>query len=281
MDYYNILGLNKNANQDEIKSAYRKMAMKHHPDRGGDEKKFKEIEEAYRTLSDPQKKQVFDMGGDPNNQGGGFHSQGPFEFHFGTGNMNDIFGNFGFGGPFGFSQRQQRNKSINIAVEITLEEVLEGKDIDAEITIPGGRKKIINISIPPGIEDNQQIRYQGMGDNSIAQLPPGDLLVNIRILPHAEYRREGSNIIVDKNISVWDAILGCSLNIKTLDNKTLQISVPAGTQPETVLSCKNEGLPLMRNQRRGNLLIKIKVDIPRNADAKFKAMVEKLKNNDI
>jgi curved DNA-binding protein len=282
MDYYNILGVNRNASQDEIKSAYRKMAMKYHPDRGGDEKKFKEVEEAYRTLSDPQKKQVFDMGGDPNNQNGGFYNQGPFEFHFGTGNMNDIFGNFGFGGPFGFGNRNvQRNKSINIAVEITLEEVLQGKDIDAELAIPGGKKKIINISIPPGIEDNQQIRYQGMGDNSIPHMPPGDLLVNIRVLPHIEFRREGSNIVVDKIVSVWDAILGCSLSIKTLDNKTLQISVPPGTQPETVLSCKNEGLPLMRTQRRGNLLIKIKVEIPKNINQQTKSTIEKLKNNDI
>jgi len=280
MDYYNILGVAKNASQDEIKSAYRKMAMKFHPDRGGDEKKFKEIEEAYRTLSDPQKKQIFDLGGDPNNQNGGFYNQGPFEFHFGTNNMNDVFGNFGFGGPFGFGARQ-RNKSINIVVELTLEEVLVGKDIDAEISIPGGKKKIINISVPPGIEEGQQIRYQGMGDNSIPHIQPGDLLVNIRILPHAEFRREGSNIILDKTVSVWDAILGCSLTIKTLDHKTLQISVPAGTQPETVLSCKNEGLPLMRNQRRGNLLIKIKVEIPKNIGHQMKAAVEKLKNNDV
>ena len=118
MDYYSTLGLQRGASDADIKKAYRAMAMKHHPDRGGDEKKFKEISQAYEFLSDPQKKQIIDLGGDPNAQGGGYRSsQGsPFEFHFGTDDLHDMFGNFGFGG---FGQRpMRRNKSLNINVEI-------------------------------------------------------------------------------------------------------------------------------------------------------------------
>jgi curved DNA-binding protein len=276
MDYYSALGVNKTASQDEIKSAYRKMAMKHHPDRGGDAAKFKEIEEAYRTLSDPQKKQMFDMGVDPNaqHQGGGFH-QGPFEFHFGTGNWNDVFG-----GGFGFGQRpMQRNKTINISVSIMLDEVLTGKTIDAEITIPGGKKKIININIPAGIEDGQQIRYQGMGDNSIPRLQPGDLIVSIRVINNTEFKRDGDSLILEKYISVWDAILGTKLKIVTLDKKNLEILIPQGTQADTILSCKNEGVPNMGNRQRGNLLIKIKVLIPRNLNETQIQKIENLKND--
>jgi DnaJ-class molecular chaperone len=264
-DYYSILGLPNSASAEEIKKAYRSMAMKHHPDRGGDESNFKQISEAYEVLSDPEKKQMIDMGVDPNAQshGHGGFQQGPFDFQFDSGNFNDIFSQFGFG--FSGRQRQQkRNRSINIAVELDLEDVLTGKDIAAEIAIPGASKKNININIPPGIDSGQQIRYQGLGDNSIPGVPPGDLIVNIRILPNRKFKREGQHIILEKTINVWDAILGTTLTIETLDKKHIDINVPAGTQPNTVMNCKGEGLPGMRNSSRGNLLIKLSIEIPKN-----------------
>lgn len=278
MDYYLTLGLQRSASQDEIKKAYRSMAMKHHPDRGGDEKKFKEIEEAYRTLSDPQKKQMYDMGVDPNRQQGGFN-QGPFEFHFGSGDVNDFFGNFGFGG-FG-RQPMRRNRSLSINIEVTLEDVLTGKDFSAEVGVPGGNKKLINISIPPGVEHGQQIRYQGMGDDSMKDIRPGDLIVNIILREHPRFYRDGDNLICDKTISVWDAMLGNVLEIETIDKKKLSITIPPGTQPETILSCRGEGLPNVRHRLRGNLLLRIKIEIPRNLSNDQKNQIEKLKNNGI
>jgi curved DNA-binding protein len=264
MDYYSTLGLKRGASDDEIKKAYRKLAMKHHPDRGGDEKQFKEISTAYDALTDPEKKRIVDMGGDPNAQpgrSGGFGSN-PFEFHFNSGNFDDVFSNFGFGG-FG-RQPMQKNKSLNITVEITLEEVLTGKDFTAEVSIPGGKNKIISIQIPPGIEHGQQIRYEGMGDNSISNLRPGDLIVNVGIRQHKTFRREGTTLFLEKEINAWDAILGTSINIETLDNKTLSINIPAGTQPETMLRIPGEGLSHMRTRQRGNMMLKIKVSIPKN-----------------
>jgi curved DNA-binding protein len=276
MDYYATLGLKRGASSDDIKKAYRSMAMKHHPDRGGDEKRFKEIEEAYRFLSDPQKKQIVDMGGDPNAQpGAGGFNQGPFEFHFGGGNFDDIFQNFGFG--FG-SRPQRRNKSFSINVEVSLEEILTGKEINAEVGVPGGSKKIINISIPAGIEHGQQIKYQGMGDDSIKDLRPGDLIVNLIIRNHPVFHRNGDNILCEKTISAWDAILGTSLHITTLNGKKLEITIPPGTQPDTVLSCRDEGLPNIRSKRRGSLLVRIKINIPQVNDAAQKELVKKLKN---
>lgn len=266
MDYYATLGLKRNASDAEIKKAYRSLAMKYHPDRGGDEKKFKEISQAYEFLSDPSKKQIIDMGGDPNAQPGmGGFGQNPFEFHFNSANINDIFGNFGFGG-FG-RQPLKRNRSLSISVELTLEDVLSGKDFTADVSIPG-KSKVISIQIPPGIENGQQIRYEGMGDDSIQNLRPGDLLVNVHVKDHALFRREGTSIILEKEIDVWDALLGTMLEIQTLDQKTLSITIPRGTQPETVFSCRGEGLPHMRTKQRGNLLIKIKVNIPKNLSAK-------------
>ena len=147
-------------------------------------------------------------------------------------------------------------------MEITLEDVLNGKDFTAEVSIPG-KNKMINIQIPPGIEHGQQIRYEGMGDDSIPGLKPGDLLVNVIVREHSRYKREGTSLIVEQVVSVWDALLGASIEIQTLDRKTLSMSLPPGTQPDTVMSCKGEGLPNMRTRQRGNLLIRIKVMIPK------------------
>lgn len=268
MDYYSKLGVKKTSSLDEIKKAYRRLAMAHHPDRGGDETLFKEITEAYEVLSDPVKKQMFDSGRNPNQQN---FRQGPFEFHFDSSNMHDIFSQFGFRG-----QQHQRNKSINVSVEITLDEVLTGKDINAEIGMPGGKNRIVNISIPPGIQHRQQIRYQGMGDEQHAGMPPGDLLVNVFVRAHPQFQRHNNNLLCEHTISVWDAIIGTTVSLKTLDNKTIDVKIPPGTQPETVLSCRGEGLPDMRTKQRGNLLIKVNVKIPKLLSEEHVKLVKQL-----
>lgn len=272
MDYYSTLGLQRGASEDEIKKAYRSLAMKHHPDRGGDEAKFKEISTAYDTLSNPEKKRIVDMGGDPNTQHSGHHHHGnPFDFHFNSGNFDDVFNHFGFG----FNPRPvRRNKSLNITVEVTLEDVLNGKEFNAELSVPGGKTRLINISIPPGIEHGQQIRYEGMGDQQFPDIRPGDLLVNILIKQSPIFQRDGDCLIHEKQISVWEALLGSNLEIETIDKKTLSITIPPGTQPDTVLSCRGEGLPNIRSKRRGNLLIKIKIVVPKDLTP---LQIEKLK----
>ena len=138
---------------------------------------------------------------------------------------------------------------------------------------------MINISIPPGIEHGQQIRYQGMGDDSISDVRAGDLIVNILIRQHQVFRREGSSLIYEKSISVWDAILGANVEIATLDKKNLNITIPAGTQSDTVLSCRGEGLPNMQTKLRGNLLIKIKVNIPKNLTQEQLTKIQSFKNS--
>ena len=270
MDYYSTLGINRNASQDEIKKAYKKMSMQHHPDRtGGDDSKFKEINEAYQTLNDPQKKQMYDQFGtaDPRQQQ---YRSGDFEFNFNGspfGGMDDIFESFfGGGSPFGNSRRRAVNRPINVAVDVTLEDVLQGKTIGMEIALPTGRTKVVTVDIPAGVEHGQTIRYRGMGEQNIPNVPPGDLNVQIRVRNHPRYQRFGDNILCEAKLDAWDLMCGTKTKISTLDNRSIEINIPAGTQPDTLLSCKGEGLPNINSKRRGNLQIRIKAAITRYTD---------------
>lgn len=267
MDYYSTLGINRNASQAEIKKAYKKMSMQHHPDRtGGDDSKFKEINEAYQNLSDPQKKQMYDQFGtaDPRQQQ---YRSGDFEFNFNGspfGGMDDIFESFfGGGSPFGSNRRRQTNRPINVAVDITLEDVLSGKTIGMEIQLPTGRTKVVTVDIPAGVEHGQQIRYRGMGEQNIPNVPPGDLNVQIRVRNHPRFQRFGDNILCEAKIDAWDLMCGTKTKIHTLDNRSIEINIPSGTQPDTLLSCKGEGLPNVNSKRRGNLQIRIKAEVKR------------------
>jgi DnaJ-class molecular chaperone len=267
MDYYSTLGINRNASQEEIKKAYKKMSMQHHPDRtGGDDSKFKEINEAYQNLSDPQKKQMYDQFGtaDPRQQQ---YRSGDFEFNFNGspfGGMDDIFESFfGGGSPFGSNRRRQTNRPINVAVDITLEDVLSGKTIGMEIQLPTGRTKVVTVDIPAGVEHGQQIRYRGMGEQNIPNVPPGDLNVQIRVRNHPRFQRFGDNILCEAKIDAWDLMCGTKTKIHTLDNRSIEINIPSGTQPDTLLSCKGEGLPNVNSKRRGNLQIRIKAEVKR------------------
>lgn len=274
MDYYKVLGVSASATADEIKKAYRSLAMKHHPDRnGGDDTEFKKVQEAYAHLSDPEKRHQYDNPNPFQNFGGG----GGFHHHQGE----DVFTHFfGSGHPFGFGGfHQQRNQNVSIVFDITIEDVFNGKTIDAEINLENGRSKMVSITIPPGCENGIQIRYPGMGDNRISKAPPGDLIVNIRVLPHRVWRREGDHLVYEKVITVWEAMLGSSLDITTIDGKQLSITIPPGTQPDTTLSCRGEGLPNARTQQRGNLLIKIKVEVPRSLNPEQRLKISNLQND--
>jgi DnaJ-class molecular chaperone len=278
MEYYSTLGLTPGASPDEIKKAYKKAAMKHHPDRGGNEAMFKQVSEAYDVLSDPQKKQMVDMGVDPLKQQGGGPQHGGFGFG-GHPGFEDVFNHFGFN-PFGGfqQQRQRRNSSIQVTVEVTLADVLHGKSMEAEIGMPAGQRKLITINIPAGVHHGQQIKYGGMGDTGIPNAPPGDLIVNIRVRPHEVFQREHNNLTCEWKMSVWDAMLGTAVELRTLDNRVISITIPPGTQPDTVFSCSNEGLPDVHNKIKGKLMVKIKLGIPKNLTEEQKELVTRIKN---
>jgi curved DNA-binding protein len=274
-DYYKILGLSKSASSDEIKKAYRKAAMQHHPDRGGDEKIFKDIEEAYRVLTDPEKKSMIDQGVDPD-QGNQFGRQsGNFN------NMEDIFNAFGFNfgfGPRGFNTQQPaKNKSLNINMTLSLEEAYTGVNKSLSIAYPSGKEKVVNVNIPPGIDNGMAIRYANMGDDTITQLPPGDLNVVIRINNHPKFAREGFNLLTDVNIDCFDAILGTTIRLTTLDQRTLEVTIPPSTQPNTTLRIKNEGMKDSKGIT-GVLYVRVGISIPTITDSFKQQLVQQLKN---
>ena len=266
-DYYKILGINKSATQDDIKKAYRKLAMKHHPDRGGNVDEFQKIEEAYRVLSNEETRYQYDNPQSQYTNFGGMDDRDVF---------STFFGGQGFG--FGFQQQQPKNANLGATVTLSLEDVFIGKTVDAEISFRNGQRKLVSINIPRGIDHGVQIRYPGMGDHSISKLPPGDLIVTVRTLPHPVWSRDGTDLMQEKEISVWDALLGTEIRFDTIDGRVLSINVPPGTQPGTMFNCKGEGMPHSRTGARGSAFIKVKVKIPKNLNDIEKKMIGDLKN---
>jgi curved DNA-binding protein len=258
MDYYNILGVSKQAGADEIKKAYRKLASQHHPDKGGDTKKFQEVEEAYRTLSDPEKRQQYDNP-QPQFGGGGFGGGVPPGFE-------DIFSAFG-GGPFGdmFGRRQQpqRNKTLNMQTNVSLEEAFSGKNLMATVVLPSGKEQLIDVKIPAGIQDGVTLRLSGMGDDSIPNIPRGDIHLTVHVQPHSTFIRQGDDLIRSVNVSCIDAMLGKAITVDTIDGKTLEIAVKAGTQPGQMLAATGYGMPNVNDNRfKGRMLVQINITIP-------------------
>ena len=209
-DYYKILEIDKSASPEEIKQAYRKMAMKHHPDRGGDDEQFKRIQEAYDVLSDPEKKSLYD---NPQPQFHGFSSGMPHDFED---IFSQMFGGNPFNSFFGHRPHSQRNRTLNIQTSITLEEAFTGKDMIANIKLPSGRDQMLEIKIPAGIDDGMVLRLSGMGDDSIPSAPRGDIHLTVNVQPHPVFSRQGDDLIVTAQINCIDAMLGKNIKLNTL-----------------------------------------------------------------
>lgn len=259
MNYYEILGIDKNADQNQIKKAYRDLVKKHHPDRGGDPEHFKKINEAYEILKDPHKREEY------NNP----YSQTDYQFK--ADNFEDIFSHF-----FRQSSRNIRNKDVKIAVTLTLEEVLAGKEAVVNYTLSNGTTESANIKIRPGVEHGEAIKFKNLGDNLYSNMPRGDLLVFVKVLQHKEFIREGRNLKKQIELSIFDLLLGKQVNIKTLGGKNITVNVPAGTNPSTILSVSGYGLPDPRINRTGNLYIIIKAITPKINDKEILKRIKQI-----
>ncbi|MCD7873172.1 MAG: molecular chaperone DnaJ [Clostridiales bacterium] len=354
-DYYEVLGISKGASEDEIKKAYRKTAKKYHPDLHPNDKeteeKFKECNEAYEVLSDPQKKSRYDQFGfagvDPNygaGQGGYSGGTGGFDFE-GDIDLGDIFSSiFGGSGFGGFGGRNpnapQKGRDIQISVSLTFEEAAKGCKKEIEVpriedcsecggtgaakgtspktcpecggkgyvnvqsrtafgvmssqrtcTTCGGRGKIIEnpcrkcggkgkvrrknritVDIPAGIDENNVINVRGGGDSGFNGGPSGNLKVVVSIKPHKYFRREGYNVWYDEHVSIVQASLGAELRVPTLDGD-VKYNIPAGTQPNDVFKLKNKGIQRLNSVGRGDQLVRIIVDIPKDLSAEQKQLL--------
>ncbi len=270
-DYYSTLGVGENATDDEIKSVFRKLAMKYHPDRNpGDataEEQFKKINEAYSVLSDRQKRNEYD---NMRRYGAGFGQNGSHQnFHFDFNNMSNIddvinqfFSQHGFGHPFG--QQFRRNRDLQFGIEITLEDAFNGKDLPIAFNANGQDVNVV-VRIPPGIEQGTRMRFQGHGEKSIPNVPPGDLYVNINIYNHPRFRREGPHLHCTLEIDALDAIVGTSVEIDCIDNSRVSVNIQPGTQHGTALRIRQKGMPIRQNpSQRGDLIVNVAVSIPKN-----------------
>jgi curved DNA-binding protein len=271
MDYYNILGVDRSASQDDIKKAYRKLAAKHHPDRGGDTAKFQEISAAYDTLGNPDKKAQYD-----NPQPQGFQQYGGMPPGF-----EDVFAQ-AFGHGFGdiFGQRRQqpvRNRTLNLQTYITLEEAFSGKELIANIQLPSGRDQMLEVKIPAGIRDGTVLRLAGMGDDSVGNVPRGDIHLSVHINQHPIFQRSNDDLVMTLQLNCLEAIVGTTQRFDTIDGKTLEMNIPAGTQHGQVMSVQGHGMPNMSDSRmRGRLLLNISLSVPKNLTEEQKNLIRQI-----
>lgn len=275
-DYYSILGVSNAASAQEIKQAYRKLALKYHPDKNKSkeaEEKFKEINKAYEVLSDPKKKQQYDqfghaafeqggMGGSGGPYGGFGGQYGPFTYTYSTGNgQGPDFGGFsdpfeifeqffGGGSPFG---RQARRPVYSMAVSFM--DAIKGTE--KEVTIEGKKQKI---KIPPGVDNGTRIRF-------------GDFDIIFDVTAHPKFQREGSDIITQEEISFIQAVLGDEIEVETVEGK-VKIRIPAGTQPETLIRLREKGVQRLRGTGKGDHYVKVKLTVPKNVTKKQKDLLE-------
>jgi len=299
-DYYKTLGVGKNASDSEIKKAYRKLAMKFHPDHTkGDkaaEDKFKQISEAYAVLSDTEKRKQYDTFGSA-----GFkqkYSQEDIFRGFDFGDMlkefkfgSNIFGgkgkkgssfSFNFGDPFNphahhFRQQAAPEKGSDLVYELplSLEEML--KDTNKTISYThNGKTERLTVKIPKGMIAGKKLRIAGKGNPGMTGGPPGDLYIQSKLIPHPVYGCEGTDLFIDQTIKLTDALLGSTINIQTIDGNSLSVKIAPGTKHLTKMRLSGHGLPVMNTNSRGDIFVRIHVEMKKELSKQQIKLLKKL-----
>lgn len=288
-DYYQVLGVGRSASDQEIKQAYRKLARKYHPDiNPGDkqaEARFKEINEAYETLSDKEKREKYDRFGNDwrrYEQSGG---AGGFDYG-GANDFTDIFetlfggsggrgaGRRGAGGSFNMRMDGQ---DVDQPVEITLEEAFAGTQRSVQFANPNGTPRTITVKIPPGIDTGGRVRVPGEGGPGMNGGARGDLYLVVRVQPHPRYERKGDDLSVKVDTSIYTLLLGGQAQVPTLTGKTLTLSVPEQTQNGRVFRLSGQGMPAMRSDRRGDLYVTLSATLPTRLSDRERTLFEELR----
>ena len=296
IDYYKILGVEKNAGSAEIKKAYRKMAMKYHPDHSkGDkaaEEKFKKISEAYAVLSDEEKRKQYDTFGSA-----GFNQRYSQEDIFRNFDFGDIFKEFGFGGrgfstgdggfrfsfggggsPFGGrSARQPAPKGSDLVYELplTLQEVATGTDKTISFQHQG-RTQNINVKVPKGMINGKKLRLAGKGEPSPYGGAAGDLYIKSVVLEDPAFTIDNYDLVVNRDIKLTEAVLGTQIAIPTIEGKELTLKIPPGTRHKTKMRLAGHGIPHMKGQGRGDLFVQILINMPSRLTREQKKLMAQL-----
>ena len=295
-DYYKILGVNKNTSKDDIKKAYRKLAMKYHPDHTkGDksaEEMFKKISEAYAVLSDAEKRKQYDTFGSA-----GFQQRYSQEdifrgFDFDT-ILNELFGGsgragaagsgmrFSFGGesPFGGYQQQQqappKGSDLVYELPLTLKEAATGTKKTVSFQHQGRSEKI-TVKIPKGMISGKKLRIAGKGEPSPYGGPSGDLYIKAKVLSDPVYDVKGHDLYINRDIKISEAVLGANISVPTLDGKTLSLKIPPGSKHKTKMRLPGHGLPHMDGKGQGDLYVRIHVHMPKELSKKQKNLIDQL-----
>jgi len=269
--------VDEKATSAEITKAFKDLAKQHHPDRGGDKDKFQEINEAHDTLKNSQKRHDYDTMrkfGSRSTGGGGEH---PF---FNEDIFGDFFSGFGNGDTGGFRfnftgrdgderifrnvRNQPRgNRNVQVRMAISIKEAMMHNEKTISYKLPSGREEFATVKIPAGVQHGVTFKFSGMGDDSIRNMPRGDLMVVMSVLDSDGFTRKGNDLFTDKTIDCFQAVRGHEFNLKTLDDKIIKVKVPAGTQPGTMLTLKGLGMPVHKTLNiRGNLYVKVHILIP-------------------
>ena len=246
-DYYKILGVGETATNEQIKKAFKDIAKKEHPDRGGNKDRFQEASEAHDTLKDSQKRHDYDtqrkFGGSTRQ---GRQGQHPF---FNEDIFSDFFSGFSggdmdFNGRFNFNNTgrtrtfrsgPKANRNIQVRMAISIKEAMMHNEKTINYKLPSGREEFATVKIPAGVQHGITFKFNGMGDDSIRNMPRGDLLVQMSVLDCDGYTRKGNDLYTDKTIDCFQAVRGTEVELKTLDDKVIKVRVPSGTQPGTLL----------------------------------------------
>jgi curved DNA-binding protein len=311
-DYYSVLGVSREATEEEIKSAFRKLARKYHPDVAKDKKtaedRFKEVNEAYEVLSDPQKRKKYDQLGARWKEGAGFEpppgwqsgtGQGPshggphtHEFHFGGTGFSDFFEQFFAGGsrygfPFtsdaettGARPGPMRGSDIEGDILVTLDEVQRGsvRVISLQrVNSSTGQAETqqFRVRIPPGVQESQAIRVPAKGEQGPPGSQPGDLYLRVRYAAHPDFRARGSDLYYELDLAPWEAVLGATVSVPSLEGQ-VTVRIPPRTNSGQRLRVRGHGLPKGRDGERGDLYVVASVQLPQQVSDEERVLWEKL-----
>ena len=275
MDFYNILGVARNASPEEIKKSYKRLSMKHHPDRGGNNDDFIKVQQAYEILSNSDKRNAYDhpqpTGFGPN----GFQGTGGFEEAMRQANAQ--YGNF-FGQGFRQPGQTPRNRDITVQADIDLVDVLTGKNVIIQYRLQTGEIETITADIPKGAKHGDTIQYEGLGDKGNPRYPRGNLQVRIKVKKSRAWLREQDNLFTKRVVNIFDLLTGCVIIITTLDKKQLELKIPQGTKPGVKFSIPGYGMPNLQTGNRGALYITVEAEMPKITDISILEKIEKLRN---